>query len=244
MVAKSKKKNTKVVSTNDGMDASTEVDLAKLEDLFKKHNVVLLFVYADWCGHCTTFKPTWEKYKQVPGRKVPMASINEKVLSKTRVKDAKIDGFPSGVLYSPKDGSFGSFKKENGDETNSIPNLRDEEVMTKLLQADPSMLQKVSAENSNADNDSESALATPNAAALLEKSGKKALKEKDRPIVVMNEPAPPNTSVDTVEKMPRVASGGGSLLDKIIRYAEDFIAPVAGTRRARRRRRTTAKARR
>jgi len=240
MVAKSKKKNTKVVSTNDGMDASTDVDLAKLEDLFKKHNVVLLFVYADWCGHCTTFKPTWEKYKQVPGRKVPMASINEKVLSKTRVKDAKIDGFPSGVLYSPKDGSFGSFKKENGEETNSIPNLRDEEVMTKLLQADPSMLQKVAAEN--ADNDSESALATPNAAALLERSGKKALKEKDRPIVVMNEPAPPNTSLDTVVKAPARVLSGGSLLDKIMRYAEDFVAPVTGTRRARRRRRTTAKA--
>jgi len=243
MVVKSKTKKSKVVSTNDGMDASTDIDLAKLEDLFKKHNVVLLFVYADWCGHCTTFKPTWEKYKQVPGRKVPMASINEKVLGKTRVKDAKIDGFPSGVIYSPKDGSFGSFKKENGEETNSIPNLRDEDAMTKLLQADPSMLQKVATENSNTDKDSESAHATPNAAALLEKSGKKALKEKDRPIIVMNEPAPPNTSVDTVEKVPRVASGGGSLLDKIIRYAEDFIAPVTGTRRARRRR-TTAKARR
>jgi thiol-disulfide isomerase/thioredoxin len=178
-------RNTKV---NDGIDVNTEADIGKLMDLLKKHPVVVVMIHADWCGHCQTFKPMWEDYKKIPGRTVPMASINEKMLAKTKFKDAKIDGFPSTVVYSGKDGSFGSFKNEQGEETNSIPNIRDKQAMTTLLKAKPSMLRRV---NSNSP-DSESAQSTPEAEALLEESGKRAIKNKDTPINNLNEVAPPN----------------------------------------------------
>ena len=127
----------------------------------------LVLIYADWCGHCQTFKPLWEDYKKIPGRTVPMASVNERMLSKTPFKAAKLDGYPSTVVYSGKDGSFGSFTNEQGEETHAVPNSRDKMVMTKLLRARPSMMRKLNSNNQ----DSETALSTPEANLLREESG-------------------------------------------------------------------------
>jgi len=231
------RKSNKAVSTNDDIDEiTTEADLPKLSKLLDKSTVVLGIFIMDGCHHCETIKPILEKYKNAPGRKVPIVKINRNMLTKTQLKDAKIDGFPSGVLFSPKDGSFGSFKTEDGQETNAIPNLRDEESMIKLLQSDPRLLQKV-ANNTmiEDDNDSESLHPTPNAKALLEISGKKAIKEKGRHVIDMNNPSPPNTSFDSLNnnsiatKMPVKISSGGSLLESIMRYVGGTQADAADT---------------
>jgi thiol-disulfide isomerase/thioredoxin len=182
---------------NDGIDVSTDADLSKLMSLLKKNRVVVVLIHADWCGHCQTFKPQWEEYKKMPGRNVPMASINETMLAKTPFKDAKIDGFPSTVVYSGKDGSFGSFKNDSGEETNSIPNIRDKEAMTTLLRAKPSMMQRVES------NESESAHPTPKAEALLEESGKRAIKTKNQRIRNINTPMPPNTGNNSLPNRTR-----------------------------------------
>ena len=193
----SKKASKKGVKTNDGIDVSTDADLSKLMSLLKKNSVVVVLIHADWCGHCQTFKPQWEEYKKMPGRKVPMASVNETMLAKTPFKDAKIDGFPSTVVYSGKDGSFGSFKNESGEQTNSIPNIRDKEAMTTLLRAKPSMMQRVES------NESESAHPTPKAEALLEESGKRAIKSKNLRTANANTPVPPNTGNNSLPNRTR-----------------------------------------
>lgn len=199
---KQAKKNTKKKQPvkrilSDGIDVSTDEDLAKLSDLLKKHSIVVVLIHADWCGHCQTFKPLWEDYKKIPGRNVPMASINEKMLSKTPFKDAKLDGFPSTLIYSGKDGSFGSFKNDTGEETNSIPNSRDKTVMTKILRAKPSMLQRVNSMSAD-ESQAETARSTPEAEALLEESGKRAIKDKNIPILNMLASLPPNTNSNTI----------------------------------------------
>jgi len=233
-------KNTK--DEHDGLDVSSDADIAKLTDLLKRNPIVLAIIHMDGCHYCETIKPTLEKYKNAPNRKVPMLKINRSMLTKTPFNAAKIDGFPSGVLYSPKDGSFGSFKKEDGEETNAIPNLRDEKSMIKLLESDPKLIRSSVTSNRPEENDSETAHATPYAAALLEKSGKKALKEKDSPLVDMNEPLPPNTSADTLnsnsgnERVSKVASGG-SLLNRIIRYVEEIMPASTEPSTTRRRKR-------
>jgi len=193
---KGKKQPVKRIPS-DGMDVATDEDLAKFTDLLKQHNVIVVLIHADWCGHCQTFKPLWEQYKKIPGRNVPMASINERMLSKTPLKDAKLDGFPSTVVYSGKDGSFGSFKNTVGEDTHAVPNSRDKTVMTKLLRTNPSMLKRVNMMSED-ESQSESAHATPEAEALLEESGKRAIKDKDVPIVNLLTSLPPNTSADTI----------------------------------------------
>ena len=119
------------------------------------------------------------------------------MLSKTPFKDAKLDGFPSTLIYSGKDGSFGSFKNDTGEETNSIPNSRDKTVMTKILRAKPSMLQRVNSMSAD-ESQAETARSTPEAEALLEESGKRAIKDKNIPILNMLASLPPNTNSNTI----------------------------------------------
>jgi hypothetical protein len=226
---------------HDGIEVASDADLPKMSALLERNPIVLGIIVMDGCHYCETLKPILEKYKQAQGRKIPLLKVNRTMVEKTPFNSAKIDGYPSGVVYSPQDGSFGSFKKEDGGETHAIPNLRDEASMIKLLQSDPKALQKI-AISPNSEN-SESLHATPRAERLLEASGKQAIKEKNRPLVDMNSPLPPNTSSDKMnessERPSRVASGG-SLLGKIMRYVEELIPspaePVATTRRQRRKR--------
>jgi thiol-disulfide isomerase/thioredoxin len=210
---------------HDGLDVSTEADVGKLMELLKRNVVVLGIIHMDGCHYCETIKPVLEKYKNAPNRKVPIVKINRSMLTKTPFNAAKIDGFPSGVLYSPKDKSFGSFKKDDGEETHAIPNLRDEKSMIKLLESDPKLVQNVVSNIVPDGKDSESLHATSNAEALLEESGKKAIKEKDIPLIDMNEPLPPNTSADTVSRKSQAIRpvSGGSLLSKIMRYVEEAL---------------------
>lgn len=243
---------TATLSPHDDIDVTTEDHIGKLKELFAKHPVVLVFVYADWCGHCTTFKPTWEEYKKTPNRKVPIARVNETVLKQTPVADAKLDGFPSLALMG-NDGKLASFKKEDGSETHAIPNMRDKKAMTMLLTTDPGKLKKVNNGNANngnngnnADNDpseGKSVTSTPEAENLMIKSGEKAVESKDDPVVVMPDPSPPNTSADRADNdvRPRqpiasVGGSGGSLYKSLLRAANGVFdqAPAPSKRVTRR----------
>jgi len=192
--AKPVKNGGGITSPFDGMDVATEEDLSRLDELLKKNTVVVALIHADWCGHCQTFKPLWEDYKKIPGRNVPMVSINEKMLSRTPFKAAKINGFPSTVVYSGKDGTFGNFRSETGEDTNSVPNSRDKDVMIKILQTQPPVIE------GNFGQESESLHPTRRAEFLLEKSGKKAIKEKDSPIFNSNNASPPKIVSDKIKK--------------------------------------------
>ena len=220
---------------HDGIDVAKETDIASLETLLNSQPIVLVFIYADWCGHCHTYRPQWEAYKAIPGRRVPMASINEKVLPLTPLKSAKLDGYPSNVLYSGLDRSFGSFINDKGEETHAIPNTRDAAIMRKLLMANPAMLKRMGSKHMEPNNTSDTVRSTPEANMLLEESGKKAIKDKDRPITEMNDPTPPDVSADTlvVKRGGGSKQEGGSLLDSIMRYVGEFI-PSRGTRRRKR----------
>lgn len=199
--AKTKKRvvQKKQVALSDGFDVATEADLGKLDVLLKEHPVVVILIHADWCGHCQTYKPLWEKYKRIPGRTIPMASINQIMLAKTALKDAKIDGFPSNVVYSGKDGSFGSFKNDKGEDTHSVPNARDEAVMRTLLTGDPSLLNGVGPDSAQ----SETARATPEAEMLREESGKRAIRDKNIPLIKREPPIPPNLTLNSLPRAKR-----------------------------------------
>jgi len=196
-LTKSKRAKKVKAMASDGMDVASDQDLAKLSDLLKKHKVVVVLIHADWCGHCQTFKPLWEDYKNIPGRTVPMVSVNETMLAKTPFKDAKLDGYPSTLVYSGKDGSFGSFQNDKGEETHAIPNSRDKEVMSKLLVARASMMRAANSQ------DSQTAHSTPEAEMLRNESGKRAMKEKDIPMINLDVATPPNVNSNSIRGKTR-----------------------------------------
>lgn len=221
------------------MDIETEEDIKNLMATLKQFMVVLLFIHADWCGHCQTFKPTWEEYKKMSGRNIPMIKVNEKVLAKTPFSGAKVEGFPSMAIFSPKDGSFAPFKGRDGNDTHSIPNIRDKVSIMKLLKTDPSKLMP-NVEDSQ--EDSESVQVTPTVRKRLTESGKKAIKHMNTPMNNVNESlTPPNTDNDIIITSPpmKKVGGGGSLFETIVRSIKGLGKP---TRRRSKGRRGTRKA--
>jgi thiol-disulfide isomerase/thioredoxin len=190
---------------NDDVDVKEEADLEKFSQLTSKHPIVLVFIYADWCGHCQTYKPIWEKLKATMNRQMPMARMNDSMLSKSPLSNAKISGYPSLVLFGTKDKSLASFTdSESGETNNSIPNIRDETVMTQLLRTNPV---KVMAENtdysSQRGDEDDTARPTARAEYALRKAAKKAIRNIAKKDVEETIPMPPDVTKDFIEARPQ-----------------------------------------
>jgi hypothetical protein len=123
---------------NDKVDVRSEADIRKLMDLIKKNKIVLILIYADWCGHCGIFKEkVWNPLSGMADRKVPLAAINEKVLAKAKIMNGvKVDGYPF-VAMMGQDGRPAEFQGDAGEPTNAVPNTRDLAGMQELVRTDP-----------------------------------------------------------------------------------------------------------
>ena len=241
--------------TEDDLEVKSDMDVPKLLKLLKKkHPIVFVYIGAEeWCGPCQKFRPMYEEYKKILGRKIPMVHIDHKMVPKTFASKAKIDGFPSGTIYSPRDNTFAKFKKENGEETHAVPTIRDKEAMTTFLTANPGELLKannnVANANASANNnegaDSQSLVRTATTRKRLVESGKKAIKNRNEPIEETPVPSPPNTNADTIQatnmsaRDNSVPAKGGSLFQALLRASKGLGPQTrrasAGKRRTRKR---------
>jgi thiol-disulfide isomerase/thioredoxin len=78
------------------MDIRSEGQINALKSLMESKPVILVLVYADWCGHCRSFKPDWKSLEAMPDRNVPMVAINDEMFPKSPLKSMmKIDGYPT-----------------------------------------------------------------------------------------------------------------------------------------------------
>jgi thiol-disulfide isomerase/thioredoxin len=67
-----------------------------LKNILKKNTIILVLVYADWCGHCQRFKPDWKSLGNMPSRNVPMVSIRDDVFPKSPLQSMmSVDGYPT-----------------------------------------------------------------------------------------------------------------------------------------------------
>jgi len=102
----------------------------KLEGvLSKQQGEMYILTFADWCGHCQTYKPFWERLRNLSTRMIPLAAVQDTQLETIKsLKTAPLNGYPT-VIHVKKDGSM-----EAVDSTE----MRDEEKMEALL-AGPSL---------------------------------------------------------------------------------------------------------
>ena len=136
------------------MDVRSEGQLSALKSLMESKPVILVLVYADWCGHCRSFKPDWKALEGMPDRNVPMVAINDEMFPKSPLNTMmKVDGYPTvtvvntaqniAVAVPNRNKSALSKLLKNGDNLNSPPppgttlnDVAEEVNMIKAVEAD------------------------------------------------------------------------------------------------------------
>ena len=113
------------MSVRDFGEIRSDAQAAELESVLKQKACdALLLVFADWCGHCQTYKPMWEDFAKLTGRTVHMAAVqDEQQKNVPSLEEAKLQGYPTVVL----------FRKGSPPETISSEDMRNKEKMTELL---------------------------------------------------------------------------------------------------------------
>jgi hypothetical protein len=216
-------------------DIRSSKDISALKEVLKSHPITLVLVYADWCGHCTTYKAdTWKNLSQLPNRTVGMAQLNSDVLEESPLKDAKISGYPS-VLLVGNDGRPAEFK-EAGEMTNAIPNARDLTAMTSIATAPQESLNEAvqnatdSSLNAPPTNGDPSANLTEEANANRRNSSSMILNSLSA--TSLDSPTLPNVEEDILKSQEGNAASGseemmGGSLYKALLDAGKMVAPAA-----------------
>lgn len=116
------------------VDVNSEDKLSELNKRISIGPVTLVFVYADWCGHCTKFKPEMDKLEASPDRSIQTARIRDDMLPKSSLNGTKINGYPSLMLIK-KNGEATTFKDKDGEVTNAIPEHNDLNKMMTIVRS-------------------------------------------------------------------------------------------------------------
>ena len=121
-----------VPNEKSNISVRTPDEVEDLERAIKVGPVTFIFVHADWCGHCQTYKPIWNDLESAPGRQANMAMIHhDMVANSPTLKDAKIPGYPT-VLKVYPNGRIEDYDNKEG-KTNGMPNIRDKDAMMKEI---------------------------------------------------------------------------------------------------------------
>ncbi len=77
------------------VDVRSNGDVPKFESMIKLGPVFVL-VYADWCGHCKTFKQNmWDEVANGKNRGVNTAAVHYDMVDKTSMRNTPIEGYPT-----------------------------------------------------------------------------------------------------------------------------------------------------
>ncbi len=100
MVAK--KKTRKQGKKAPSIHVTKAAQFPALKTLMGKSPVILVLVYADWCGHCQHFKPDWKSLEQLSNRNMPMVSIRDDVFSSSPLNNmVSPEGYPTLAVVKP-----------------------------------------------------------------------------------------------------------------------------------------------
>ena len=89
-----------------------------ISGLLKQHQPVLIFVYADWCGYCQSFRPTFDEYAKTakfPILEMDIGAMKELAVRNQAIRDiaASVTTVPHLAVRLPD----GRIKKYEGDRT-------------------------------------------------------------------------------------------------------------------------------
>ncbi len=114
------------------VNITNENELGALDKRISIGPLTLVLVYADWCGHCQTFKPIMDQLENTPGRTIQTARIRDDMFPKSSLQDVPIEGYPS-LLLVKNTGEPVKFEKENGEVTTVLPEHKNVPQMTAIV---------------------------------------------------------------------------------------------------------------
>lgn len=127
-----RKRSTSVGKLMPPVDIRSKSQLGELMRRITKGPVTVVLVYADWCGHCTQFKPHFNKASQSPNRTAQVVSVNEKMVNpmnqmlianNASAKPVSVSGYPSVILMD-----------QAGTEVSRVEPIKDTKAMTRVME--------------------------------------------------------------------------------------------------------------
>ena len=118
-------------------------DINQMVDMLDKKVPMVIKFYAEWCGHCKTLEPEWNKVienanSKHKGKNIAIVAVEDKILNKddfmktlkARVKSLDVNGFPTigtitynnGAVFKPYDKK--RIEKEITEEVDALANAK------------------------------------------------------------------------------------------------------------------------
>jgi thiol-disulfide isomerase/thioredoxin len=242
---RSRSRSRKQTHTAGRVSAPVVVDS---EDKIKKFESligpVIVFVFAEWCGHCQNYKPFWKKLENDPNRSVHIASVRDDMVNKTSlVKRANpVTSYPT-VLFINEEGKAVNFRDKTGNISQEVPDRGNMETMRALIRsagtpAGKSILEensapelKIPTEPISLNEKKPSVLSPYNSSmkisnrtnTIVTPNSMEEMEEEESPQENINtnrrfngpSVSPPNIAADVVSPSPTNQKGGKSLLDSL-----------------------------
>ena len=225
-------RNTKIGD----IDVRSAKDIPAFEQLILSGPLTLVYVHADFCGHCKDFSQNvWNKVPKT-NKPINAASVHYDMVDQTSLKNAKIEGYPS-LLLVGKNKEPASFTNEMGTKTNAMTEPpKTPEELSQLLETpiqspvkNANSVVKTVMNNMSRKTSIQPSVASANTPPpQIMTSGEK--RNVFKPVSVEALEGPPDTLTDLVEsqqpakEMPRQL--GGSLMDSLLQISRE-AAPAA-----------------
>lgn len=126
-----RKRMTSIGRMMPSVDIRNKGSLAELMKRIKRGPLTIVLVYADWCGHCTDFKPHFNAAAKSKNRTVQVASVNETMVKPMNdairsyngnASSVNVTGYPTVLLMDNK-----------GNQVANIDAVKDTSVMTEVM---------------------------------------------------------------------------------------------------------------
>ena len=225
------KRSTTMGKVRPYVDVRSPKEVPQFESMLKVGPVFVL-VYADWCGHCKTFKDKmWDEVANSSSKTVNTAAVHYNMLDKTSLKNTPVEGYPTLFEVKPTPKSnvakpvpTPQVKEEleklvgTNTNTNTNTNMTSMKPMNSQLNEEPMSL-PVSMSNNNMRSQrmiTNSTLASNNTFVPEELNS-----------------LPPNLSEDLetqdVENNPTKLHQGGSLMESLLKISADAAHAIVLT---------------
>lgn len=129
MARKSKTRKAKAISGRMfpyvDVSANDKNKVNKFLDMIKSGRTIIVLVYANWCGHCHTFKPRFDKAANSGNTNVAAAIESEALpaINASLPKPISVEGYPTVIAIGEKGNQMAEMTTPQGSETEIVTQL-------------------------------------------------------------------------------------------------------------------------